>query len=59
MPPAQPEERILKIIYEYFDLRPSALIKELDLRRPIYKNLAVCVFTTRLQRVQTVDFFTV
>ena len=36
-----PEEQILKIIYEYFDLRPSALIKELDLRRPIYKNLAV------------------
>ena len=35
-----PEEKIMEIVKEVFDLRPSAIIKELDLRKPIYKNTA-------------------
>jgi len=31
---------IVKLIREYFDLRPGAIIKTLDLRRPIYRPLA-------------------
>ncbi len=31
---------IVELIREYFDLRPAAIIKELDLRRPIYRPLA-------------------
>jgi S-adenosylmethionine synthetase len=34
------EERIVDLINENFDLRPSAIIKNLDLRRPIYKQIA-------------------
>ena len=30
----------MEIVKEVFDLRPSAIIKELDLRKPIYKNTA-------------------
>lgn len=33
-------DRIAKIIREYFDLRPKAIIKYLDLLKPIYKNTA-------------------
>jgi S-adenosylmethionine synthetase len=33
-------ERIVEIIRENFDLRPAGIIKELDLRRPIYKKTA-------------------
>lgn len=33
-------EEIIKIIKENFDLRPAAIIKELDLKRPIYKQVA-------------------
>ena len=33
-------DRIVKAIREVFDLRPSALIEQLDLRRPIYKATA-------------------
>ena len=35
-----PEDKIMEIVKEVFDLRPSAIIKELDLRKPIYKNTA-------------------
>ena len=35
-----PEEKIEKAIAEVFDLRPYAIIKQLDLRKPIYRNLA-------------------
>ncbi len=34
------EEKIQQLIGEYFDLRPAAIIRELDLRRPIYKQTA-------------------
>ncbi|MDR1364551.1 MAG: methionine adenosyltransferase [Oscillospiraceae bacterium] len=33
-------EQLKKAILEVFDLRPIAIIKNLDLRKPIYKNLA-------------------
>ena len=35
-----PEERIVEIIREYFDLRPAGIIRMLDLRRPIYRQTA-------------------
>ncbi|KPV42975.1 methionine adenosyltransferase [Alicyclobacillus ferrooxydans] len=35
-----PEEEIVKLIHEYFDLRPAAIIRDLDLRRPMYRNTA-------------------
>lgn len=34
------DEKIVEIIRENFDLRPSGIIKMLDLRRPIYKQTA-------------------
>ncbi|MCC6176857.1 MAG: methionine adenosyltransferase [Chloroflexi bacterium] len=34
------EEIIRDLIEKHFDLRPAAIIKELDLRRPIYKRTA-------------------
>ncbi|MDI3471999.1 MAG: S-adenosylmethionine synthetase [Thermotogaceae bacterium] len=34
------EERLLKVIKEVFDFRPGAIIKKLDLLRPIYKKTA-------------------
>ena len=34
------EETIINIVEKVFDLRPGAIIKELDLRRPIYKQTA-------------------
>jgi len=34
------DEIILKLINKHFDLRPDAIISELDLRRPIYKQTA-------------------
>ena len=34
------EETIRDLIEKHFDLRPAAIIKELDLRRPIYKRTA-------------------
>lgn len=34
------ESRIIELIKNHFDLRPAAIIKELDLRRPIYKQIA-------------------
>jgi len=35
-----PEELILELIRRNFDLRPGAIIRDLDLRRPIYKQTA-------------------
>ena len=34
------DEEITEIINKVFDLRPSAIIDRLDLRKPIYKNVA-------------------
>lgn len=34
------DEKISDIVSKVFDLRPSAIIKRLDLRKPIYKKLA-------------------
>lgn len=34
------DEEISEIVNEVFDLRPSAIIDRLDLRKPIYKNVA-------------------
>ena len=34
------EDRIVELIRKNFDLRPAGIIKELDLRRPIYKQTA-------------------
>jgi len=35
-----PEEKISEIIRQYFPLKPADIIRELDLRRPIYKKTA-------------------
>ncbi|MEN6481733.1 MAG: methionine adenosyltransferase [Anaerolineaceae bacterium] len=37
---AIPDEDIAKLIEENFDLRPGAIIRDLDLRRPIYRQVA-------------------
>lgn len=34
------DEKLAEIVRKHFDLRPAAIIKELDLRRPIYKQIA-------------------
>ena len=34
------DERIADIVRQEFDLRPAAIIRDLDLRRPIYKQTA-------------------
>jgi len=34
------DEKIAALINEYFDLRPGAIIRDLDLRRPIYRKTA-------------------
>mgnify|MGYP004702338399 CR=1 FL=1 len=34
------EDKILKLIDEYFDLRPAAIMENLNLRRPIYGKVA-------------------
>ena len=34
------DEKIAQLISEYFDLRPGAIIRDLDLRRPIYRKTA-------------------
>jgi S-adenosylmethionine synthetase len=34
------DEQIVELIKEHFDLRPAAIIRDLDLRRPIYKATA-------------------
>ncbi len=35
-----PDERIIGLVNEHFDLRPAAIIRDLDLRRPIYLKTA-------------------
>ncbi|HOO25641.1 MAG TPA: methionine adenosyltransferase [Clostridiales bacterium] len=35
-----PDDKLGEIILEVFDLRPAAIIEKLDLRRPIYRQLA-------------------
>ena len=37
-----PEEKITQLVYDNFDLRPKAIIEELNLKRPIYKKTASC-----------------
>ena len=35
-----PKEQILELIHKHFDLRPGAIIRDLKLRRPIYRQVA-------------------
>jgi S-adenosylmethionine synthetase len=35
-----PDEIILELIEKHFDFRPAAMIRDLDLRRPIYRATA-------------------
>ena len=35
-----PDEKIAQLISEHFDLRPGAIIRDMDLRRPIYRQTA-------------------
>ena len=35
-----PDSKIVELVDKHFDLRPGAIIKDLDLRRPIYKPTA-------------------
>jgi S-adenosylmethionine synthetase len=37
---AIPDDQIEALIRKHFDLRPAAIIRDLDLRRPIYKQVA-------------------
>jgi S-adenosylmethionine synthetase len=37
---AVPQETIESLVHEHFDLRPGAIIRDLDLRRPIYRRTA-------------------
>lgn len=34
------DEKIVELVKEHFDMRPAAIIKQLDLRKPIYRKLA-------------------
>jgi S-adenosylmethionine synthetase len=35
-----PDSKLVDLVLEHFDLRPGAIIKDLNLRRPIYKKTA-------------------
>ncbi|MBQ1333934.1 MAG: methionine adenosyltransferase domain-containing protein, partial [Clostridia bacterium] len=35
-----PQDKIEELVDKHFDLRPTQIIKTLDLRKPIYRNLA-------------------
>ena len=35
-----PDDKIAELILEHFDLRPGAIIRDLDLRKPIYQKTA-------------------
>jgi len=35
-----PDQELARLVQEHFDLRPAAIIRDLDLRRPIYRPLA-------------------
>ena len=37
---ALPDDRLSEIVNEAFDLRPAAIIRDLDLKRPIYQQVA-------------------
>ena len=37
---AIPDDRIAEIITEHFDLRPGAIIRDLDLRKPIFRQVS-------------------
>ena len=34
------EEKLVELVNKYFDLRPGAIIRDLELRRPIYRQVA-------------------
>ena len=34
------DEKIIELVKQHFDLRPAAIIRDLNLRRPIYKQVA-------------------
>ena len=34
------QDRIEQLVHEHFDLRPAAILRDLDLRRPIYRKTA-------------------
>lgn len=34
------EERLVELVQKHFDLRPGAIIRDLDLRRPIYRQVS-------------------
>ena len=34
------QARIVELVNEHFDLRPGAIVRDLDLRRPIYRPTA-------------------
>lgn len=34
------DEKLAQLVEEHFDMRPAAIIRELDLRKPIYRQLA-------------------
>ena len=36
-----PDEELLELVKTHFDMRPAAIIKHLDLLRPIYRKAAV------------------
>ena len=50
------EDKIEQAIEKVFDLRPHAIIKQLDLRKPIYKNLAAYGHMGREPQVVTKHF---
>jgi len=35
-----PDEEIARLVNEFFDLRPGAIIRDLNLRQPIYRQVA-------------------
>lgn len=37
---AIPDEQIARLVTQHFDLRPGAIIRDLDLRKPIYRRVA-------------------
>ncbi len=37
-----PDDKIVELIEQRFDMCPAAVIRDLDLRRPIYRATVVC-----------------
>jgi S-adenosylmethionine synthetase len=37
---AVPDDKLAALVEAHFDLRPAAIIRDLDLRRPIYRQLS-------------------